>query len=117
MSESEHSKDSVHPPAEDMFPGPWAAFLLCLAAIFSTSLFFALFETEFDFIAALGLGQTIGLGGVAALAIAAVCIFLRRRRGASGCSRRSLQGHRSMGSPFRRGKSGSSFVMIMTFSH
>ena len=68
MPESKHANGSVDPPAEAMFPGPWAAFLLCLAAIFATSLFFALFETEFDFIAALGLGQAIGLGGVAALA-------------------------------------------------
>ena len=54
--------------ADAAFPGPFAAFLLTLAALFATSLMFNAMLEGLDFIAAVGIGQVIGLGGVAALA-------------------------------------------------
>ena len=53
----------------EIFPGPWAAVFLTLAALLITSIVFAATQEGLDFIAAVGIGQVVGLGGVAALAL------------------------------------------------
>jgi membrane protease YdiL (CAAX protease family) len=54
-------------PADGIFPGPLAAFMLTLAALFATAIMVSMLG-ELNFIAAAGIGQVVGLGGVAALA-------------------------------------------------
>ena len=55
-------------PIDGVFPGPGAAVLLTLAVWFTTGLMVNALTSEMPFIAALGIGQVIGLGGVGALA-------------------------------------------------
>ncbi len=50
-----------------IFPGPFAALLLTLAAIFATAFVVALFAGQ-PLITGLGVGEAVGLGGVATLA-------------------------------------------------
>lgn len=57
-------------PAEagaDIFPGPLAAILLTLAGIFATALITSMFAGQ-PYVAAIGIGSALGLGGVATLA-------------------------------------------------
>ncbi|MCH2185368.1 hypothetical protein MK280_05800, partial [Myxococcota bacterium] len=67
MPEPENPKPLMSPPDAAFFPGPFAAVWLSLLALFSTSLMFTLFGEELDFISAIGLAQTFGLGGIALL--------------------------------------------------
>ncbi len=57
----------VMQPTDEVFPGPFAAFMLTLAALFATAIMVSLLG-ELPFIAAAGIGQVVGLGGVAAVA-------------------------------------------------
>ena len=68
MPEPEKPRHLAQSSDSDLFPGPFAAVWLSLLALFSTSLMFTLFGEELDFISAIGLAQTLGLGGVALLA-------------------------------------------------
>jgi len=54
-------------PTPDVFPGPFAAVFLTLAALFAMALMVTALSGELPFIAAVGIGQVIGMGGVAAL--------------------------------------------------
>ena len=54
-------------PDDGIFPGPLAAFMLTLAALFATAIVVSALG-ELNFIAAAGIGQVVGLGGVAILA-------------------------------------------------
>ena len=68
MPEPENPKPIAAPDNAAFFPGPFAAVWLSILALFSTSLMFTLFGEELDFISAIGLAQTFGLGGIALLA-------------------------------------------------
>ena len=65
MPEPEKPTHLAQSSDSDLFPGPLAAVWLSLLALFSTSLMFTLFGEELDFISAIGLAQTFGLGGIA----------------------------------------------------
>jgi membrane protease YdiL (CAAX protease family) len=67
LSESQSNTPTLAPQQVPIFPGPYAAFLLTLAAVFAMALVFNLMSDQ-PFIAALGLGEALGLGGVATLA-------------------------------------------------
>ena len=68
----EPEPDGPHPlflqAADGIFPGPFAAVFLSLAALFATSVTFGLLGEQLHFIASYGIAQAVGLGGVAALA-------------------------------------------------
>jgi membrane protease YdiL (CAAX protease family) len=54
--------------ADGVFPGPFAAIFLTLAALFGTAFVTAILYGALPLMAAAGIGQVIGMGGVAALA-------------------------------------------------
>jgi membrane protease YdiL (CAAX protease family) len=68
MPEPEGPRPIFLPAPDGIFPGPFAAVLLTLGGYMTTSIMFAALYEPMHVIAAFGIAQVIGLGGVAALA-------------------------------------------------
>ena len=75
-------------PGDGIFPGPLAALALTFAAVFSTAIVVTIVG-DMPFIAAVGIGQAIGLGGVATLAARRVPEPQAERLGLCGFDRSS----------------------------
>lgn len=67
MTESHSNSPTLAPERTPVFPGPYAAFLVTLAALFAMALVANLMRDQ-PFIAAIGMGEALGLGGIATLA-------------------------------------------------
>jgi membrane protease YdiL (CAAX protease family) len=76
-------------PTDGIFPGPFAAVMLTLAAVFATALVFTLLG-ELHFIARVGISQVVGLGAIAALAARRVPPPHEERIGLRGFSPRLI---------------------------
>lgn len=86
MTEPDGPRPLYMEAGDEIFPGPLAAVLLTLAAYFTTTIMFAAFYEPLHIIAAVGLAQVVGLGGVAALAVRRVPAPHTERIGLRGFS-------------------------------
>ncbi len=89
MPQPQSNSPTLIPRPVPVFPGPLAAFIVTLAAVFAMALVANLMSDQ-PFIAAIGLGEALGLGGVATLAARRVPGPHDARLGLRGFSPRHL---------------------------
>jgi len=90
MSEPRGPTQLFMQATDGVFPGPFAAAFLTLAALFTTILMVAALFGDLPLIAAAGIGQVIGMGGIAALAARRVPAPHEERLGLRGFTPRLL---------------------------